>query len=214
MKVIQPKKRRTARYMSTKIYNGIRFRSRNLREVLSQLQSRRDRIVERMNYNLSKHDIHFFMNMHELTQESKWMDLRLQLTKALEKRYRPIWTPNFIVTLVIIPIKEDNDILGVIYADGREDIIRAEFNDILEDFGYWDNSDPDDDVTKEIWNERRRKWESLNLYKPMNELGFIYELVKPGDLNMTRIKTLFDDVVEDMKITETNNKEKENGRED
>lgn len=198
--------------MSTKIYNGIRFRSRNLRDVLSQLQSRRDGIVERMNNNLTKHDIHFFMNMSERTSNIKWMDVWLELTKTLEKHNRPIWIPSFVVTLVIIPIKEDNDILGVVYADGREDIIRDEFKDILEDFGYWDNSDPDEDVAEELWEERERKWESLNLYKPMNELGFVYELVKPGDLSMTRVKTLFDEVIEDMK-TETSNKESENGRE-
>ena len=198
--------------MSTKIYNGIRFRSRNLREVLSQLQSRRDGIVERMNNNLTKHDIHFFMNMSERTSNIKWMDVWLELTKTLEKHNRPIWIPSFVVTLVIIPIKEDNDILGVVYADGREDIIRDEFKDIFEDFGYWDNSDPDEDVAEELWEERKRKWESLNLYKPMNELGFVYELVKPGDLSMTRVKTLFDEVIEDMK-TETCNKESENGRE-
>lgn len=198
--------------MSTKIYNGIRFRSRNLREVLSQLQSRRDGIVERMNNNLTKHDIHFFMNMSERTSNIKWMDIWLELTKTLEKHNRPIWIPSFVVTLVIIPIKEDHDILGVVYADGREDIIRDEFKDILEDFGYWDNSDPDEDVAEELWEERERKWESLNLYKPMNELGFVYELVKPGDLSMTRVKTLFDEVIEDMK-TETSNKESENGRE-
>ncbi len=198
--------------MSTKIYNGIRFRSRNLRDVLSQLQSRRDGIVERMNNNLTKHDIHFFMNMSERTSKNKWMDVWLELTKTLEKHNRPIWIPSFVVTLVIIPIKEDNDILGVVYADGREDIIRDEFKDILEDFGYWDNSDPDEDVAEELWEERKRKWESLNLYKPMNELGFVYELVKPGDLSMTRVKTLFDEVNEDMK-TETCNKESENGRE-
>lgn len=36
------------------------------------------------------------------------------------------------------------------------------YNDYIEDFAYWDNTDPDEDVSEKEWNERERVWDSID----------------------------------------------------
>ena len=41
---------------------------------------------------------------------------------------------------------------------------------ILKDYGYWDNSDPDENVSDEEWDKRRLEWSNL-FYAAPSEIG-------------------------------------------
>jgi hypothetical protein len=82
------------------------------------------------------------------------------------------------VSVFLYPIKTFT--LGIIYTtetDFREYFFKQDF---VEDYAYWNNTDPDVNVSKKEWEQRAKDWGSLG-HEPPDEIGFVRKIV-PNDL--------------------------------
>lgn len=54
--------------------------------------------------------------------------------------------------------------------------------DRIEYFGYWNNSDPDENCSEEEFSERGRIWNAILGYSPVKDYGFAFEIYDVDDV--------------------------------
>lgn len=93
--------------------------------------------------------------------------------------------------VVFFPTK--NKTLALLYSEQKEFIEVWEKNPLVTYYGYWNNVDRDDNVTKEEWDERREDWEFVlpGIGIP-SESGFVCQLTKglPRIINVDKNKII------------------------
>ena len=61
-------------------------------------------------------------------------------------------------------------------------------NEFVDDYHYQNQTDPPEDFDDEEWDERRSIWDEIfDKYFTPGEAGFVYEIVKPDDLDVDTI---------------------------
>jgi hypothetical protein len=179
--------------MSTKIYNGYKINTTSLKklhkfsldfkEQCRQLceEAANKYYVEgcimrktRLELGLSqpkegdKDSIHWhvFSRIQEMQREIKKKGVR----------YPEV---DFDISWVFIPVK--NYTLALLYSERREITDLWESQDIIEEYGYWDNVDPDEDCSEQEWKQRERDWSILG-YDAPSTCGFSFSVY--GDYDM------------------------------
>ena len=187
--------------MSLKIYNGIKFKSNNLPEIVGQLYAIKEQAKKNSNNNLMNDGgriVHLMVKnkiidnfedifTKEFTSDDYWNVDRL-ITESLDSRWRDRMEPNFNFNVCVIPWTDGN-VYGIYYDDDIEEN-RALLNDIADEYHYQNQTDQPDDIDDEEWSERRDVWnEIFDKYCSPNDAGFIYEIVTSSDLHFDIIET-------------------------
>ena len=187
--------------MSFKVYNGIKFKSRNLPEIVGQLYAIKEQAKKNSNNNLMNDGgriVHLMVKnkiidnfedifTKEFTSDDYWNVDRL-ITESLDSRWRDRMEPNFNFNVCVIPWTDGN-VYGIYYDDDIEEN-RALLNDIADEYHYQNQTDQPDDIDDEEWSERRDVWnEIFDKYCSPNDAGFIYEIVTSSDLHFDIIET-------------------------
>ena len=187
--------------MSLKVYNGIKFKSKNLPEIVGQLYAIKEQAKKNSNNNLMNDGgriVHLMIKnkiidnfedifTKEFTSDDYWNVDRL-ITESLDSRWRDRMEPNFNFNVCVIPWTDGN-VYGIYYDDDIEEN-RALLNDIADEYHYQNQTDQPDDIDDEEWSERRDVWnEIFDKYCSPNDAGFIYEIVTSSDLHFDIIET-------------------------
>jgi hypothetical protein len=191
--------------MSTKLYNGIKFKSNNIREVLDQLMSIKKE-ANKIALNLLPDDrLSLFIATNNLLDKDAWTISR-ELLDALESSNSNRWTfvPRLYLSVVVYPTKE-GDIYGYYF-----DSDKKEFNNLLKpfynDFHYQNQTDPPNDVSEEEWNFRREKWDELLPGDKFKDSGLQYDIVTGDTLDIwdlqDKVKIILDKLKRDNKINQ------------
>lgn len=187
--------------MSLKIYNGIKFKSRNLPEIISQLYAIKEQAKMNSNdylMNDGRRIVHLMIKnkiidnfedifTKEFASDDYW-DVDRLIAASLDSRWRDRMEPNFNFSVCVIPWTDGN-VYGIYYDDDIEEN-RALLNDIADEYHYQNQTDQPDDIDDEEWGERRNVWnEIFDKYCSPNDAGFIYEIVTSSDLHFDIIET-------------------------
>jgi len=190
--------------MSTKLYNGIKFKSNNIKEVLDQLISVKETAKKIAIDSISDRELSLFIATNKLLDKDCFTITR-ELIEAVDSNSYNKWSfvPRLHFSVVIYPTKE-GDIYGYYFDSNKK-----EFRDLIEpfytDFHYQNQTDPPTDVTEEEWDFRREKWDELIDYK-FKDTGLTYELVTGDDLDIfdleEKIKIVLDKLKREEKINQ------------
>jgi len=191
--------------MSTKLYNGIKFKSNDIREVLDQLISIKNKANEIALDLLDDRSLALFIESNNLLDKDKW-EISREILDALESSNYNKWKfkPRMYFSVVIYPTKE-GDIYGYYF-----DSDKKEFNDLLKpfytDFHYQNNSDKPDDISDEEWKFRELKWDELLPGDKFADSGLKYDIVTGDTLDIfdlqDKIKIILDKLKRDNKINQ------------
>jgi len=172
--------------MSTKLYNGIKFKSNNIREVLDQLISIKDKAKQIALDSIKDKDLDLFINCNKLLEKDPF-DISREMLTAMDNTHSGIWrfVPNIHFSVVIYPTVE-GDIYGYYFDSNKK-----EYRDLLEpfytDFHYQNQSDRPDDISNEEWDFRCAKWDEL-LEDRFKETGLSYEIVTGESFDIWEIE--------------------------
>lgn len=190
--------------MSTKLYNGIKFKSNNIKEVLDQLISVKETAKKIAIDSISDRELGLFIASNKLLDKDCWTITR-ELMEAVDSNNYNKWAfvPRLHFSVVIYPTKE-GDIYGYYFDSNKK-----EFRDLIEpfytDFHYQNQTDPPMDIHSDEWEFRREKWDELVDYK-FKDTGLTYEIVTGDDLDMfdleEKIKIVLDKLKRDEKINQ------------
>ena len=151
--------------MSTKLYEGFRLKGvSSIEDALSFIDDIKEPIKERILSNMATeiktlaclmYDLHGLG--YDMFEESE--DDRVPLLSATMRTLKndPKHDESFSVGLTSV----EGQVLGYPFfpENGYVDIIFEHID--VERFGYWDNTDPDETVTKEEWEKRKRLWNKV-----------------------------------------------------
>lgn len=162
--------------MSTKIYNGIKFKTNKFHEIYEKLndfyetydafyKERTDNYVAYLFFHKldrilldKKEDIidkkQFLTNIFNETMN----EYNVEYEKFLKEDYRNTLLDKSLVIRIYVYKK---DIYG--FVGGENDRIIDKFKEFcdVEDFSYWNNTDKPDEITQEEWDKRENIWEKL-----------------------------------------------------
>ena len=184
--------------MSTKLYNGIKFKSNNIREVLDQLMSIKDKANEIALDLLPDDRLALFITTNDLLDKDKW-DISRELIDALSTSNSNKWTfiPRFHFSVVVYPTKE-GDIYGYYF-----DSDKKEFHDLLKplytDFHYQNQTDPPSDVSEEEWEFRESKWDELLPGDKFADSGLKYDIVTGDTLDLMDLREKIETILGKLK---------------
>ncbi len=188
--------------MSTKIYNGIKFISKDIREVLDQLISIKPKAIEvAAEMVCDETMLYRFIKANKLENHSS-DDICHNLIDATNTSSKHLYAfaPSINFLVYVYP---DSDGIYGFYIDSN----KKKYYDLLApfytDFHYQDQSDMPDNMTDEEWNFRRDKWDKLVDYK-FKDTGFTYHIVDSDDIDMHIYRTSkkIDSILEAMKRDE------------
>lgn len=189
--------------MSTKIYNGIRFKSKNIQEVTQQLISLRPKAIEignkSVNENISLAFASALMNADEklkkhLTKESFeenpktfFFYLNLAIKDSFKRECRKIYEPTFLFSVMLFP-SADGNLYGYYLNDNNREYSKLLLENIAEEFHYQNQVDPPQHIPEEQWEERERIWDEILGDDALNERGWQFEIVKARDFELDKNK--------------------------
>lgn len=188
--------------MSTKLYNGIKFKTTNYKELLDQLVSVKKLAKELAVDMIRDSDLGLFIAANKLQEKSAW-DIVRELVEAIDSSNLGKWAfvPSIHFSVVIYPTLE-GDIYGY-YFDSN----KVQFKELLEpyftDFHYQNQTDPPMDIHSDEWEFRREKWDELVDYK-FKDSGFAFEFVTGDDLDLfdleSKVKVVLEKLNREKKI--------------
>lgn len=157
--------------MSTKIYTGFRIETTDLAEIRAMVDKVRPDIVLRAQGLLDDFMKHI-QTKEKGKQFSVWLDMR---RATVDKGLRnPLVDTQF--DLLFIPLP--GYCIGICYTE------HSEWFDFwlaipgVRDWSYWNNTDPDENVSAEEWASRKKDWDSLGFHVPAME-GFTISVMDP-----------------------------------
>lgn len=189
--------------MSTKIYNGYKINSTDLKYLQNLSLEIRDKMrfkVKELCYNtiirfsiecLDDH-IHFGKKIETNCSPAvvAWKKLE-SIIENIQKTGQRNCMYDFDASWSFIPLEDYTLILA--YIEHPELIKIWDQHKQIEYYGYWDNTDPDEDVSENEWLQRGKDWDTLGDEPPVC-VGFSFNIY--GKYNMPTIVTR-NDVKED-----------------
>ena len=186
--------------MSTKIYNGFKFKTNDMISVLHYLMDLREpakeRIKESMKQNVArvytefcdtkcigKEDFQLYRNnswnpIKDLDELRNFIIAEYKIVKSSKENNMNNFDDYGYEIMVYPKIGiVDQEILGVPFYNARCFDKLLESKKWYKSYGYWDNTDKPRHVTKEAWKQREQDWDEV--FKDTNtfsETGFRYDL--------------------------------------
>lgn len=174
--------------MSTKIFNGMKFKSRDFKEVLDQLKGLKPKAIEMI--DIDDDSLEYLISKDNLIDRDAF-DIWNHL-KSSEH-----FIGSFHFKVVLFPTKE-GDIYGY-HMCGDHKYVEL-LDGIYDEFNYWNHTDCPDDLDYADWEWQGMKWEELigdSYY--ISDAGFNFNIVGINDLNAALIRKQIAGVVEIMK---------------
>ena len=156
--------------MSTKLYNGIRFKSRNMGDILQQLISIRKDAVKIANELLTIEEIKSFIILNNLIG-ADCHKIYKALVTDLNSDCRTLLSINFNFTISLIPEK-NGYVYGYYFADHQKEYFEM-IEPFVEDYHYQNQCDKPDNISNREWNNRRKKWNKLLGYDSFTQDIFL-----------------------------------------
>lgn len=180
--------------MSTKLYYGIRFKSRNMADILQQLISVRKDAVKLANELLTVEELKSFIILNDLIDSYNHTVFNA-LRGNLNSNNRTILDVNFNFLISLIPEK-NGYVYGYYFADHPEYYKLIE--PFVDDYHYQNQCDKPSDISNRAWNYRRKKWDKILGYDSFKERAFNFSMVNLSDLyfseTLEKIKIAFDEI--------------------
>lgn len=159
--------------MSIKLYDGLIFKTRDLAEAYRQVAEFREMLkpqvkdrVERwfareMVARLDDHTIGLFKPQRSSSPAALVWDEFFERQANLRRGERePLLDMSF--SVCILPV--NGKLLGLVFTEQPDWRKLWDEQGFTEPYGYWDNTDPDEDATEAEWEQRERDWtEALRL---------------------------------------------------
>lgn len=167
--------------MSTKLYHGIRFKYRNMADILQQLISIRKETVKLANELLTVNDLKLFIVDKNILNKTDY-EIEKELINELNSNCRVIWSPKFNFTISLIPEK-NGYVYGYYFADNVKEYFEK-IEPFVEDYHYQNQCDKPDNISNREWNNRRKKWDKILGYDSFTQRAFNFTVVGPQDLDI------------------------------
>lgn len=168
--------------MSTKLYNGIRFKSRNMGDILQQLILIRKDAVKLANELLTIDELKSFIILNDLTNSYNYAVFRA-LRDDLNSDNRTILSVDFNFTISLIPEK-NGYVYGYYFADHPQEYYQL-IEPFVVDYHYQNQCDKPGNISNKAWNNRRKKWDKLLGYDSFTQRAFSFTMVNSSDLNFS-----------------------------
>lgn len=168
--------------MSTKIFDGFKIESQDFLDINKKLDKFREQIFKEAERRITKRIVENAVGrfdnqkiIHGKEDIKFWdcfWEVEQQAFKEQKEDARSLYDVSFSVFL--LPIRDIT--IGVVYSgesDFKQMFFRKRF---VKDYAYWNNTDPNEKVSEEEWEQRRKDWGSIG-YTPPTEAGFIKQIV-------------------------------------
>jgi hypothetical protein len=165
--------------MSTKIYNGVKLKSKDWKEVMEQLLSIKKEAEKISMQSISYENLSLFIIANKISDKDEYYIFD-EIEKSLAFPDKYIFKIPFNFSICLYPTKE-GDIYGAYFDSlkGHYELIEP----FIYDFHYQNSTDKPEDISDEDWNFRRNKWDELVDYR-FNEKAFIFNIVDYNSLNI------------------------------
>lgn len=173
--------------MSTKIYTGIKFKTKSYKKVLDELLKLREKCVEIATEKIKKRDVISTYIKYSKVDKTDFsnlsaFDIRTHLFKDIEgDGYRDFWVPEINFSIVLYP-SSNGTIYGVYFNDDDKYEKLLFETGIVEDYGYWDNTDQPEGMTYAQFEKRGKVWDKL-LSGRFKDTGFTFNIVEADTLD-------------------------------
>lgn len=173
--------------MSTKIYNGAKFKSNNILEVLDQLKNIRTELLKICNTSEYVPDKNLigYIKYKEYDVYDKVADIDIikkikdDIDLFDETAYRFI---PFKVTIYVIPHTDGNIYAGV-FCDNHKAL--KYLQPYILDYHYQNQTDKPDEIPDDEWDTRKKIWnEIFDKYWSFPEVGLRYDVLSGKDFSM------------------------------
>lgn len=184
--------------MSTKIYNGIKYKTNNLHELLKMFKKKREQAEKICIKNFLDRELRFFISMNNL-EEKEPFNIFMEISKSASKDERTIKDFNYTLSFIVFPHKS-GDLYGYYLNDNISEYQKI-VKSVSTDFHYQNQVDKPKAISVKKWNERRDIWEELLPgIGRLDDHGFIFKLVKDDVFwnNQTEIEKRIELVLPDL----------------
>jgi hypothetical protein len=196
--------------MSTKIYDGFRFKAKNLDEVLSLLKQftqdvngKAQQIAKNniLNTALSMLDEAFLGINHMITDEKEKNKPFLLLSKARirddlkeSEKNKEICFHDLGLEISVLMYKKNY--LGIPHSSSHEIKNLISEQNWYEEYGYWNNTDRPDHITSAQWSRRKKVWnEALGNDYDLSIAGYTKSVLKCNEVFYYMLKVEANDLV-------------------
>ena len=168
--------------MSTKIYNGFRFKSKNIATVQSNLIKAKLASTQTTKDILHKtSDIESFIEQcYHPAKDILVIKNRYNYWQKLQelafKDLQPYWVPT--VNFDICIYTHSSGIYGVWFGNNK---YLKHLSPYIQEFPYYDNTDGPSDISYKQWEKRGKLWEKLIGGGRFNKISLDFKFVKPMD---------------------------------
>ena len=153
--------------MSTKIYNGLIFRDKSMKEVKKTLSEYKTKNIDILKKSLKQNIAKIYYEILDDTYGRKkksdnvleFLNEEINYKKeSIKKGYRE---PDLDMGITFVLKENNGSIYGSFFIENEEAL-----KNILEDLGaeefmYYDNTDKPDDLSNTAWRRREQKWDEL-----------------------------------------------------
>jgi len=171
--------------MSTKIYNGIKFKSNNFKEVLDQLILLKKPALDLL--EIKDLDIEYIILKNNLIDKDHFTIWDFMNNSVEFLSY-------YIFKVIIFPTTE-GDIYGYCFNSKYLGLL----DDISDEFSYYDNTDHPEDIDYADWDWRGMKWDEILKSYHIKDNGFSYDIIGSNDLDARTFRKRIKEVLEVMK---------------
>ena len=189
--------------MSTKIYNGVVFKSNSMEDILKNFVKIREKAIEKHNEMITVEELMFFISQNQLENEHTFKILH-ELENNIMSRCRRITDVNFNFSIVLFPHKEK--IYGIYFTDFQEEDYKL-ICDMFDDYHYQDQCDRPEHISEEEWEERYKTWDEIIGYDTISSRGFLYTFCGAYDLDTMTIFEKIRQAKEKINQNETQNRD-------
>lgn len=168
--------------MSTKLYNGIKFKTDDIYQLFEELKGIKEKAIKIGMDNLCSLDTlcHFILD-NKLSDFNTY-EVKNALEDNLRGNYRTMLDPLFNFSILIFPYK--GKLYGYYFDDDLYEYGEL-IKEISDDYSYQNQTDRPDEISEEEYEERKNVWEDILGYDTMSERGLRYKFVS--------VDTIFDD---------------------
>ena len=201
--------------MSLKVYTGIKFKSKNINEILGQLNSIKEQAVKNVidyyinnqiqieKFILSKNFDESYVNkvadcIAEQKVNNDTMNIFVKTFKSSMAKEYVNWSDiyaNFIVH--IIPYK--GKYYGHYVCGDVKENEKLLFQ-FVDEFHYQNQTDKPDDITTREWNKRAEVWDDVFYEREKEFTGLQFRLIDHNTINSWDIETIFKSFIEKHQI--------------
>jgi hypothetical protein len=191
--------------MSTKIYNGIKFKSKNLDEIINSLVELRHKVkpkvIDRLVNEISANNKNLY-NLNLTDHTLFYRDLLEKLKKEWNLNIDDIGI-GYRVFIYYYP--KDCNYYGYYinynYFPDQENPLFT--NDIALDFHYQNQTDKPEDISDDAWKYRLNVWDyCLPGLGRLQERGLRFDIINDSFIDYLDIKFMFDEIKKRIKDKE------------